>query len=269
MMPELPYYQFIEQIGHGGTGAVYKAIDERSGHMVAVKMLFKKAFENEFVREKFMEEANRYLYLDHPNIVGLNDFIIRDEGYYLVMEYVKGLSLDKYMQNVTGAVPEEVAVAMITEVLQAIGFAHEQGVVHLDMKPANIMVGDDGSIKVLDFGIATERGEKQFRLMGSPLYMAPEQIKGADVDEQTDIYSLGVTLYQMLTGEEPYPTNITKEELFQRILHSPFLNRSGARTDLLSRNMQRIIKRATEREKTKRFQSCREFIAALQTVYHS
>jgi serine/threonine protein kinase len=99
LQPNLPYYHIVEQIGHGGTGAVYKAIDERTGYLVAIKVLFRRAFENEYVRNKFIEEANRYLYLDHPNIVRLKDFIIKDEGYYLVMEYVEGLSLDKYIRT--------------------------------------------------------------------------------------------------------------------------------------------------------------------------
>ena len=266
MQPYLPYYHILEQIGHGGTGAVYKAIDERSGFLVAIKILYKRAFENDFVRNKFVEEANRYLYLDHPNIVRLKDFIIQDEGYYLVMEYVEGRSLDKYIRHVTGPIPEEVATAIIIEVLEAIDYAHNEGVVHLDLKPGNIMIGDNDDIKVLDFGISAEEGEKNYKVMGSPLYMSPEQIKGSGIDIRSDIYSLGVTLYQMVTGQEPYPANISKEELFQRILYSPFLNRSGVSQDRLSPIFQRIISKATEKNKGKRYSSCREFINDLQVI---
>ncbi len=267
MKPNLPYYTILDQIGHGGTGAVYKAVDERSGFLVAVKVLFKRAFENDFVRNKFIEEANRYLYLDHPNIVCLKDFIIREEGYYLVMEYVEGVSLDKYIRNVTGPIPEEIAKAIMIEVLSAMNYAHIKGVIHMDLKPANIMVADNGDIKVLDFGIATEEGESNYKVMGSPLYMSPEQVKGQGIDSTSDIYSLGVTLYQMITGQEPYPSNISKDELFQRILHSPFLNRSGIQRGQFSDEFSRIIEKATEKNKSKRYRTCSDFIADLEATY--
>lgn len=266
MKPTLKFYHIIDQIGHGGTGAVYRAIDERTGFLVAIKALFRRAFENEYIRNKFLEEANRYLYLDHPNIVRLKDFIIKDEGYYLVMEYVEGLSLDKYIRNVTGPIPEEIAKAIMIEVLKAIQFAHQNGVMHMDLKPGNIMVADNGDIKVLDFGISTEEGEQNYKVMGSPLYMSPEQIKGSGIDYSSDIYSLGVTLYQMVTGKEPYPTDISRDELFQRILHSPFLNRSGVDKSMISREFSGIIQKATEKDKKKRYQNCKELISALEIL---
>lgn len=267
MKPNLPYYHILEQIGHGGTGAVYKAIDERSGFLVAVKVLFKRAFENNFIRDKFIEEANRYLYLDHPNIVGLKDFIIGEEGYYLVMEYVEGLSLDKYIRNITGPIPEEVAKAIMVEVLKAMSYAHQEGVIHMDLKPANIMVADNGDIKVLDFGIATEKGESNYKVMGSPLYMSPEQVKGKGIDSTSDIYSLGVTLYQMITAQEPYPSNISKDELFQLILHSPFISNSGMSKDMLSEEFSRIIQKATAKDKRSRYKTCSDFITDLEATY--
>jgi serine/threonine protein kinase len=150
---------------------------------------------------------------------------------------------------VTGPIPEEIAKAIMVEVLRAIQFAHENGVMHMDLKPGNIMVADNGDIKVLDFGISTEEGEKDYKVMGSPLYMSPEQIKGIGIDFASDIYSLGVTLYQMITGKEPYPSNITREELFQRILHSPFLNRSGVDKGTLSQEFSRVIQKATQKDK--------------------
>ena len=264
-LPELPYYHAIQQIGHGGTGIVYSAVDERTGYMVAIKMLYKQAFANTFVREKFIEEANRYLYLNHRNIVDLKDFIIRDDAYYLVMEFVQGQSLDQYIRTVTGPVPEEIAAAIMMEVLNAIAFAHLNGVIHLDLKPANIMIADSGDIKVLDFGISVEEGKKEKKIMGSPLYMSPEQVTGEEIGFKTDIYSLGVTLYQMVTGKEPYPADISKEELFEKIKKTPLLSFKEDCLNL-SEKMIEIIQKATNKKQEKRFESCNEFIMHLKTI---
>jgi len=264
-LPKLPYYHAIQQIGHGGTGVVYSAIDERTGFMVAIKMLYIQAFANAFLREKFIEEANRYLYLNHRNIVHLKDFIIEDDAYFLVMEFVQGQTLDQYIRTVTGPVPEEIAAAIMMEVLNAIAFAHLNGVIHLDLKPANIMIAVSGDIKVLDFGISADEGKKEKKIMGSPLYMSPEQIKGEEISFNTDIYSLGVTLYQMVTGKEPYPSDINKEELFEKIKNSPLISSQNDCAHL-SDKMIAIIQKATNKKSEKRFASCNEFIMHLKTI---
>ena len=242
---------------------VFKAIDEKSGHLVAVKMLYKQAFSNAYVKQKFVEEANRYLYLNHPNIVNLNDFVIQEDAYYLVMEYIEGKPLDVFIREVTGPVPEEVASAMMIEVLKAIDFAHQHGVIHLDLKPANIMVADSGEIKVLDFGIAVDVEQDVKKVMGSPLYMAPEQVLGQKPDFATDIYALGVTLFQMIAGKPPYPNYISREELFKLIKTKPI---PGLDEVKMSDKMKQVIALATKKNRGERIRSSSDFINLLESV---
>jgi eukaryotic-like serine/threonine-protein kinase len=262
-VPTLQNYHFLEPLGRGGTAMVFKAVDENSGFLVAVKMLYKQAFANAYVKQKFVEEANRYLYLDHPNIVKLKDFIIRDEAYYLVMEYIEGKPLDVFIRDVTGPVPEEVASAMLIEVLKAVDFAHQNGVIHLDLKPANIMVADSGEIKVLDFGIAVDVEQDVGKVMGSPLYMAPEQVMGEKPDFGTDIYALGVTLFQMIAGRPPYPNNVGREELFKLIKTKSI---PGLAEVEMSGRMKQIISFATKKNRKDRITSGLEFISLLETL---
>lgn len=242
---------------------VFKAIDEKSGYLVAVKMLYKQAFSNAYVKQKFVEEANRYLYLNHPNIVNLNDFVIQEDAYYLVMEYIEGKPLDVFIREVTGPVPEEVASAMMIEVLKAIDFAHQHGVIHLDLKPANIMVADSGEIKVLDFGIAVDVEQDVKKVMGSPLYMAPEQVLGQKPDFATDIYALGVTLFQMIAGKPPYPNYISREELFKLIKTKPI---PGLDEVKMSDKMKQVIALATKKNRGERIRSSSDFINLLESV---
>ena len=242
---------------------VFKAIDEKSGYLMAVKMLYKQAFSNAYVKQKFVEEANRYLYLNHPNIVNLNDFVIQEDAYYLVMEYIEGKPLDVFIREVTGPVPEEVASAMMIEVLKAIDFAHQHGVIHLDLKPANIMVADSGEIKVLDFGIAVDVEQDVKKVMGSPLYMAPEQVLGQKPDFATDIYALGVTLFQMIAGKPPYPNYISREELFKLIKTKPI---PGLDEVKMSDKMKQVIALATKKDRGERIRSSSDFIHLLESV---
>lgn len=260
MNDTLPYYHILSQIGAGGAGKVFKAIDEKSGFLVAIKTLHKKSFANDFIRSKFIEEANRYLYLSHPNIVNLRDFIIKDNCYYLVMEFVAGLPLDEYMNQVISPIPEEVSVALITEVLQSIEYAHSNNVIHMDIKPSNIMISTEGDVKVLDFGISIETGEQTDKIVGSPIYMSPEQINGDNIDFRTDIYSIGVMFYQMLSGSPPFSGIKDKEALFKLIKRGPL---PGIDKLNVKNKLKDAIKKATERNRDNRFNSCSEFIERL------
>lgn len=263
MEQRVNHIEMVEQIGSGGAASVWKGVDLHTGSLVAVKVLWKNLFKNEQIRNKFIGEANQYLYLEHPNIVRLKDFIIREDAYYLVMEFIEGQTLDDYINKVTGPVPEEVAAAMLDEVLAAIGYAHDQSVIHLDLKPSNIMISSEGQIKVLDFGIASKADElDKGAIMGSPMYMSPEQINGKGIDQRSDIYGLGVTFHQMLTGRLPYPTNISRDELFKRIRNSQ-LPRLNKFIPWASKTAQLIIDKATAKQPANRFDSCRAFQEAI------
>ena len=227
-------------------------------------MLWKNLFSNDLLRQKFIEEANQYLYLEHTHIVGLSDFIIREDAYYLVMEYVDGQTLDDYIYKVSGPVPEEVAAAMMEEILDAIGYAHSKSVVHLDIKPSNIMINENGHIKVLDFGIATNENKLTGHgIMGSPMYMSPEQVIGKNIGKHSDIYSLGITFFQMLTASLPFASNVSRKELFEKITSEPI---PALKTFVpwSSEKAQEIINRATSKKINERYNNCKEFSKSLK-----
>ena len=262
-MKRVEHIEIIEQVGSGGAGSVWKGVDLHTGKLVAVKVQLKNLFKDELIRKKFMEEANQYLYLEHPNIVKLRDFIAKDDAYYLVMEYIDGQTLDEYIKKVTGPIPEEVASAMLSEELSAIGYAHEHEILHLDIKPSNIMISADGEVKVLDFGISSKVDEAgKGSIMGSPMYMSPEQINGKGIDFRSDIYALGVTLHQMLCGQLPYPSNISKDQLFQFIKEKP-LPRLKSLVPWATPKAQLLVDKATAKEPYNRFNSCIDFKEAL------
>lgn len=262
-MKRIEHIEMIEHIGAGGAGSVWKGVDLHTGKLVAVKVLWKNLFKDEKIRKKFIEEANQYLYLEHPNIVKLKDFIAKDSGYYLVMEYIEGQTLEEYINKVTGPIPEEVAAAILSEVLEAIGYAHQQNVIHLDIKPSNIMISEEGAIKVLDFGISSTTEEVGHgAMMGSPMYMSPEQIDGKGIDFTSDIYALGVTFHQMLCGQLPYPSNMTKVQLFKLIREKP-LPRLNSFVPWASEDAQHVIDVATAKNISQRFRSCNAFKEAL------
>ena len=200
MFPDLgAKYLHVKEIGAGGTGVVNLALDTHTGFQVAVKSLFKSHFENNpAMLERFRIEANIYLMLSHPNIVKLKNFILKD-GAHLVMDYVEGMTLEKYIRTVTGPIPSEVAIAIIKEVGSAIGYAHQKqipidgynGVLHLDIKPNNILISDAGKVMVIDYGISQGSSENRMdQIVGSLMYMAPEQLElDSTLDHRTDIYA--------------------------------------------------------------------------------
>ena len=268
-------YDFQDEVGRGGTGVVYLAIDTHSGLPVAIKTLFASISDNNpEMLEKFRIEANIYLMLSHPNIVKLKNFLLLN-GAHLVMEYLEGQAMDEYISNVTGPIPTEVTVAMMKGIVSAIGYAHNKriaidgydGVLHLDIKPGNILIGKQGEVKVIDYGISQgsheERGEK---IMGSPMYMAPEQLDiKAKLTPQTDIYALGVLLYQMITGETPYSKTSTKEDLFNSIKNKP-LKRIADVYPFADNRLQFIIDKATKKYPHNRYKDCNELLAALEEI---
>ncbi len=261
-MKKINNIQIIQALNSGGTAEVYLGVDEYTGTPVAVKELKPSFFKSEFVREKFLEEANQYLYLDHPNIVKLKDFIKHNETHYLVMEYVDGKNLSDHISQVTGPIPIQNIALILNEVLSAIGYVHTQGLIHLDIKPANIMLSDRNEIKVIDFGISHDsKGKSLDSVMGSPAYMSPEQIDGKNIDFLSDIYSLGITLYEMVSGKLPFSFCESKDEMFSAIKNKnvPTIKVPYDFDEIYQDKINEIIQKATKKNKKDRYQSCEEF----------
>ena len=258
-------YRIEKLIGKGGMGSVYLASNINIDQKVAVKVLNPDLAHNDQIKKRFQREAVTLASLDHPNIVKFLNYVENEEGIFLIMEYVRGRTLDDYIKNVSGPVTEERILNLFGAVLDAFTYAHKQGVVHRDIKPSNILITNDLKVKILDFGIAriiketvpgmTEAGTK----MGTAMYMSPEQVRGKDVDSRSDIYALGVVLHQMVTGVAPYDdTTMSEFDINVRVVEEK-LPRAKTFYPYVSDKMQTIIDKACEKEVHKRYQSCEEF----------
>src|SRR5487761_1105516 len=205
-----PQFEILELLGQGGMGAVYKARQPSLDRLVAIKILPSEVAGDPSFAERFSREARALARLNHPHIVTIYDFGQADALYYFVMEYVDGVSLRQLVEKRT--LDPQQALALVPQICEALQFAHDEGIVHRDVKPENILLDKRGRVKIADFGLAKLLGRsgdeamlpRVEQVMGTPLYMAPEQMQGSHaVDHRADIYSLGVVFYEMLTGELP------------------------------------------------------------------
>jgi hypothetical protein len=256
-------YRIVGQLGRGGAGVVYKAVDETLHRDVAVKTL-NPDLANTEVMSRFRAEATILARLNHPQIATIYELFRADGDLLMVMEFVRGESLDKLSERL-GALSPERAAYVIDLILSALEHAHRAGVVHRDVKPANVMVTDEGSIKIMDFGIARVLGAEQktvdFRLMGTPAYMSPEQVLGEEVDGRSDLYSVGVLFYRLLTGALPFAADTALGMLQRQIRDLPIplcAHRSG-----LPDWCETIVQRALAKAQANRFQSAEDFREAL------
>jgi len=252
-------YRIVGQLGRGGAGVVYQAVDETLHRDVAVKTL-NPDLANTEVMSRFRAEATILARLNHPQIATIYELFRADGDLLMVMEFVRGESLDKLSERL-GALSPERAAYIIDLILSALEHAHRAGVVHRDVKPANVMVTDEGLIKIMDFGIARILGADQktvdFRLMGTPAYMSPEQVLGEEVDGRSDLYSVGVLLYRLLTGALPFAADTALGMLQRQIRDTPIpicAHRSG-----LPDWCEGIVQRALAKAQADRFQSAEAF----------
>ncbi|MFT9055833.1 MAG: protein kinase, partial [Ethanoligenens sp.] len=203
-------YAIQEVIGVGGMAIVYKAYDEIDDRVVAVKVLKDEYLSNDDFKRRFKNESKAIAMLSHPNIVQVYDVSLDERLQYIVMEYVDGITLKEYIDQQHVLTWKE-AVHFTMQILRALQHAHEKGIIHRDIKPQNIMMLEDGTIKVADFGIArmvdSETRTMTDKAIGSVHYISPEQASGSRTDEKSDIYSLGVMLYEMLTGKLPFESD--------------------------------------------------------------
>ena len=201
-------YEILERIGTGGMAVVYKGRDHRLNRLVAIKILKEELAQDAEFRRRFHDESQAVAMLSHPNIMAVYDVSHTPELDYIVMELLDGITLKQYMQKKGGKLAWREALHFITQIMKALSHAHSRGIIHRDIKPHNIMVLRDGSLKVADFGIARLTSAAQATLtqeaLGSVHYISPEQARGSRIDARSDIYSAGVVLYEMITGRLPY-----------------------------------------------------------------
>ena len=201
-------YEILERIGIGGMAVVFKGRDHRLNRLVAIKILKEELAQDAEFRRRFHDESQAVAMLSHPNIMAVYDVSHTPELDYIVMELLDGITLKQYMQKKGGKLAWREALHFITQIMKALSHAHSRGIIHRDIKPHNVMVLRDGSLKVADFGIARLTSAAQATLtqeaLGSVHYISPEQARGSHIDARSDIYSAGVVLYEMITGRLPY-----------------------------------------------------------------
>jgi eukaryotic-like serine/threonine-protein kinase len=259
-------YRIVRKLGAGGMANVYLAEDEVLGRRVAIKILNDRhAGDDQFV-ERFRREAKNAASLSHPNIVSIYDRGEAEGTYYIAMEYLDGRSL-KELIVARGPAPVHLAIDYARQILAAIRFAHRHGIVHRDIKPHNVLVDAEGRLKVTDFGIAragvsqmTEAGS----IIGTAQYLSPEQAKGAPVDQTSDLYSVGVVLYELLTGVVPFGGD-TPVEIAMKHLSSPPEPPSVKRAEI-PRELDLVVLRALAKDPADRYQSAEEMDADLARV---
>ncbi len=261
-------YEIDEMIDEGGMAIAYVGIHKVLKRKVAIKMLNPILEKNPQYKKRFINEAKLLSRLNHPNIIGLYDFVENDLGTFLIMEYVKGQTLDAYVDLVSGPMPETKAVKLIVQVLDAVGHMHSKNMIHRDIKPSNIMITSDNTIKLIDFGIAKHLRKNQALVtqdgskLGTTIFMSPQQVKGKVLDRRTDIYSIGASLFYILTGQYPYDKNLSEYEIYNKIVTQAFPDPHRFYVGV-SDKMRNIVSKATQNQPLNRFQSCDELSIAL------
>mgnify|MGYP000434279141 FL=1 len=261
-------YRIVRHLGSGGMGSVYLAVNTNIDQQVAIKVLRPEVARNAALRARFKQEAEMLCSLDHPGIVKFLNYVETAEGVFLIMEYVKGMTLEDFISKKNGLIVESKAYPLICEILDAFSYAHSKGIVHRDIKPANIIIQDDGHIKIMDFGIAQIVSEANVTdgkaIMGTPAYMSPEQIYGKDIDARSDIYSIGVLIHNMLTGRAPYDsTLLTAQEIKRRVVKDD-MPRMAETYPYISDKIQAVVDKATQKVPEARYQSCLEMKSAVK-----
>ena len=267
-MDRIGRYKIVREMGRGAMGVVYHAIDPNIGRPVAIKTIQlggnRKPEEQERLRERLFREARSAGMLSHPGIVTIYDVAQEGDLAYIAMEFVDGPTLDQLLSE------EQLSPEMMFNVLGqtavALDYAHQKGIVHRDVKPANIMIAADNTVKIADFGIAKITAAEQFTMTGSivgtPHYMSPEQVQGQPVDGRSDQFSLAVIAYEMLTGEKPYTGEHLTTVVYKIVAEEPVplqrLNPS------LSSSIESVVRKAMAKKPDGRYNTCQEFAQALE-----
>ena len=257
----LNQYRIENLVARSGMASIYKATDMQSGQFVAIKIPHPEMEGDPVLFERFQREAEIGQMLDHPGVMKVLAYNTRGQV-YMVLEWVEGRLL-RYIIHENKKLPPERAIKLTVEILDALDYIHRNGVVHRDLKPENIMVNTEDHIKLIDFGIAGKSGARRLtfaklsQVMGSPDYISPEQVKGKRGDGRTDLYAMGVILYEMLTGETPFSGPNPFAIMNDRVLNNPVPPREV--NPELSEALQEVLYRALEREPANRYSTANEF----------
>src|SRR3954453_12960105 len=256
-------YRVVGRIGSGGMADVYQADDTHLGREVALKILHRRFSQDQEFVERFRREASAAAAPQHPNVVGVYDRGSHDDTWYIAMERLRGRTLKQLIVDIA-PLDQRRAIALCSKVLVAAGFAHRRGAVHRDFKPHNVIVGDDDSVKVTDFGIAragasemTETGS----IMGTAQYLSPEQAQGQRVDARSDLYSIGIILFELLTSRVPF-TGESAVSIALKHVSEPAPSVTSLRPDVHPA-LDAIVARALVKDPAGRFQSAEEFVLPL------
>lgn len=260
-------YEIVEKIGSGGMALVYKARCQLLNRYVAIKILRPEFTNDEEFINKFKRESQAAASLSHPNIVNIYDVGVEDNTYYIVMECIDGKTLKEIIKEKGKLTPEE-TIDIATQIAEALNHAHINHIVHRDIKPHNIMVNKDGRVKVADFGIARAATASTVtntsNVIGSVHYFSPEQARGGFTDEKSDIYSLGVVMYEMATGRVPFegesPISVALKHIQEEIIKPSIIDES------IPKNLETIIMKCVEKDQTLRYNNTQELLSDLKKV---
>ena len=273
-MEKIGKYKVIRKLGEGATSAVYLCQDPFNNRQVAVKRVHPEALKDaergHLYKKLFVAEASLAGKLTHPHIATIYDAVTEEEEKYIVVEFVPGTTLEKYCAS-DNLLPIKTVVEIIFKCTRALDFAHKVGVTHRDIKPANIMMveGSDHDVKITDFGAAITGGvdETQVAGIGSPAYMSPQQVKEHPLTHQTDIYSLGVVMYQMLTGQLPFQASNNFSMIYQIVNTEP--SPVSALREGIPRSVDHIVKKAMAKDLEHRYQEWDEFALELADAFRN
>lgn len=259
-------FELQELIGSGGMANIYKGVQLSLERPVAIKVLHQHLTLNEDFVTRFKQEAKQAAILQHQNIVSIIDYGHQDAEYFIAMEYIDGQNLKDILSRIK-RFPLEVALLIAREVASGLKYAHIQGLIHRDIKPANIMLSKDGRVVITDFGIAKTYGDMSITVtgqtIGSPAYMSPEQAAGRPIDHRCDIFSLGIVLYEIVTGEKPFKGDNYQEAMTNVISGTP-ADPSSLRVDV-NLAIESIMKKALQKDSESRYQDAEEMAAQIDT----